>query len=304
MQLLVWIIVCLCGLSRGAVAQDPKVVLITGASRGIGHATAELLAESGYCVYATIRDENGFDAPLGSKVHYTVLDVTDTPSIYRTVAMILEKEGRLDVLINNAGYALGGPVECLSIEEANEQMDVNFFGVIRTCQEVLPLMRKQKSGRIINISSEQGVYGLPFGSLYTASKAALESLSEAMSIEVLPWDIIVSIVEPGLVATEFTVKLGSRQVDGNPYEKINEKIASMVQEKRVPSERIQTPEEIAQFLKEVIEDPEPCLRYQTSKLAEETVSLSIKDLTGKEYSERMKSQVVEAYQEAWNARED
>lgn len=305
MRFLAWIIVMICLVSWGKVEsleqikEGKKVVLITGCSRGIGLATAECLAKNGYIVYATIRKANPLTSSSYKTLYFKLLDVTDSASIHNAVCEIIEKEGRLDVLINNAGYALGGPLESLSMQEILDQMDVNFFGVIRTCQEVLPYMRKQKSGHIINISSEQGVYGLPYGSLYTSSKAALESLSEALSIEVWPWNIFVSIVEPGQVATNFSVKLGTRKLEHHPYHRIREMIACSLQEKRIPSDSCQSAEEIALFLRKVIEESEPQLRYQTSKNAEEAVSKSIKDISGKEYSKRMKSLALEVYKEAW-----
>jgi len=257
-------------LLTSVLQAENKVVLITGASRGIGRATAEYLAEQGYTVYAPPRNS---------------LDVTNPSE--KLIDAIVEKEGRIDVVINNAAYALAGPLECLTLDEMHAQMEVNFFGPIRVCQAVLPQMRKQKSGHIINISSEQGSYGLPYGSLYTASKAALESLSEALSIELLPWNIKISIVQPGMVATNFTVQLGTREV--NDYSKVCQKIADSLTEVRTPSETCQSPQEVAQFLCNVIEDPNPKLRYQTSKSAEESVSHFLKDPSGQEYTNWIKS---------------
>lgn len=276
-------------VTASEIQKETKVVLITGASRGIGLATAEHLAKNGYCVYAGVRNSESLDLPSHQNIHFEKLDVTNLSTIQNTVSKIIKKEGHLDILINNAGYAVAGPVESLEIKEVQEQMDVNFFGMIRVCQEVLPHMRKQQKGHIINISSEQGTYGLPYGSSYTASKAALESLSEALSIEVSPWNIAVTIVEPGHVATNFSVIMGSRKMDHNPYQTICDGITKSLQEKKVPSETCQSPQEIAQFLKKVIEDPEPKLRYQTSKAAEETVSMSLRDTSGSEYTKRMKA---------------
>ena len=273
---------------------EKKVVLITGASRGVGFATAELLANNGYSVYAAVRNTEQFDPEWNKTIHIEQLDVTDDATIQKTVANIIEREGHIDILINNAGYALAGPLECLSMNEIQDQMNVNFFGVIRTCQAVLPQMRKQKSGHIINISSEQGTYGLPYGSLYTSSKAAIESLSEAMSIELSPWNIHVSIVEPGMIATHFSVKLGTRTIEESPYELICAKIRDSLLEERRPSETCQTPEQIAQFLQTVIESQNPQLRYQTSKKAEETVSQFLKDPSGQEYSKWIKP-LIDAY---------
>lgn len=253
-----------------------QVILITGGARGVGFATAQTLAQRGYIVYAPGRQE---------------LDVTCFDSIQAMVAKIIEQEGRIDILINNAAYALAGPLEHLSQEEMMRQMDVNFFGALRMCQEVLPHMRKQQSGHIINISSEQGIYGLPYGSLYTASKAALESVSEALSIEVLPWNIRVSILEPGLIRSHFSIALGSKELTDAPYQNIMDAIQTTLQERQENPEILkpsQSIEEIATFIADVVEDPHPKLRYQTSPAAQEAVAWKLKDESGELYCQRMR----------------
>ncbi|NGX32772.1 MAG: Fatty acyl-CoA reductase [Candidatus Anoxychlamydiales bacterium] len=271
-----------------------KVVLITGASRGIGLATAKYLANKGFRVYATVRDANSLDTSKIKNVHFEILDVTDLQSIKKTIHKIMIKEGSIDVLINNAGFALGGSLENLSMEDIQEQMDVNLFGAIRMCQEVLPHMRRQKSGHIINISSEQGVYGLPYGSMYSASKAALEAMSEALSIELLPWRIDVSIVEPGPVSTDFSLKMGTREIENDPYKKICDYMESSHKQKNDREKlesHYQSAEDIAKFLCDVIDAQEPQLRYQTNRLSKGIVSMKLNDVSGEDYLRKMKTMI-------------
>ncbi len=144
-------------------------------------------------------------------IHFLTVDLLDQNSIHKAVETILNQENHIDVLINNAGYALVGPVESLTEEEIQDQMEVNFFAPIRLIQAVLPSMRNQKSGHIINISSPNAFQTPPFGSMYAASKAALESLSESLCIEVEPYGISVSIVEPGLIQTHFSLPMEQRK---------------------------------------------------------------------------------------------
>lgn len=170
-----------------------KVILITGISSGFGKETAQLLAEKGHIVYGTVRKEPGSD----KKVNYLKMDLTDYASVKNATGTILEKEGRIDVLINNAGAHTGGPIETSPMEHIRLQMDTNFLGLVNITKEVLPLMRKQGHGTIINFSSIGGLMGLPFQGYYSASKFAIEGFSEALRMEVSQFNIKVVLINPG-----------------------------------------------------------------------------------------------------------
>ena len=171
-----------------------KVVLVTGASKGLGQAIAQRLVRNGHRVYGTSRkwntgEKNGI-LTLG-------LDVTNEDSISKAVRAIIEAEGAIDVVINNAGIGIQGAIEDLSVADAHKALDTNLFGVHRVLKHVLPHMRSRKSGKIINISSIGANMGLPYRGFYSASKAALDRYSEALSIEMAPWGIQVRTIEPG-----------------------------------------------------------------------------------------------------------
>ena len=170
-----------------------KIILITGISSGFGKQTAKLLAEKGHKVYGTIRKKAVSDTP----VHYLKMDLTDIESIKSAVSTVLENEGRIDVLINNAGMHSGGPIETSPIETINLQMETNFIGMVNVIREVLPAMRKQGGGTIINFSSIGGLMGLPFQAFYSASKFAIEGFSEALRMEVKQFKINIVIINPG-----------------------------------------------------------------------------------------------------------
>ena len=170
-----------------------KVILVTGISSGFGKQTARLLAENGHTVYGTIRKKAVSDTP----VHYLRMDLTDMDSIKTAISFVLEKEGRIDVLINNAGMHSGGPVETTPIETVKLQMDTNFLGMVNVTREVLPAMRKQGGGTIINFSSIGGLMGLPFQAFYSASKFAIEGFSEALRMEVNRFNINIVLINPG-----------------------------------------------------------------------------------------------------------
>jgi short-subunit dehydrogenase len=170
-----------------------KVILITGISSGFGKQTARLLSENGHKVYGTVRRNTASDTP----VQYLTMDLTDINSIKNAVSIVVEKEGRIDVLINNAGMHTGGPIETSPIENIKLQMDTNFLGMVHITREVLPIMRKQRGGTIINFSSIGGLMGLPFQAFYSASKFAIEGFSEALRMEVNRFNIKIILINPG-----------------------------------------------------------------------------------------------------------
>ena len=181
-----------------------KTIVITGASSGIGKATAKYFQEKGWNVVATMRNTAdgeelaGLDHVLVSK-----LDVTDEETIQSTVNQAMKKFGSIDVLVNNAGYGAGGPLEATSMDKIKRQFDVNVFGLLATTQAVLPIMRKQKSGTIVNISSIGGRVTMPLFSLYHGTKWAVEGITESLQYELEPAGIKLRLVEPGAIATDF-----------------------------------------------------------------------------------------------------
>ncbi|MES1160050.1 MAG: oxidoreductase, partial [Bacteroidota bacterium] len=180
-----------------------KVVLITGASAGIGKETARLLAGSGYIVYGAARrvDKMADLRALGIKV--LAMDVTDETSMKEGIDTLLKAEGRIDILVNNAGFGSYGAVEDVPLADARYQLEVNVFGTARLIQLVLPAMHQQQFGKIVNISSIGGRFATPLGAWYHASKFALEALSDSLRNEVKPFGIDVIVIEPGGVKTEW-----------------------------------------------------------------------------------------------------
>lgn len=179
------------------------MIIITGASSGFGKATAEMLSKKGHTVYGLCRRE--MEHP---QIKYRQCDVRNRENIRSVVEQIVAEQGRVDVLVNNAGMGIGGALELATEEEIDLQMGTNFMGCVNMCQAVLPYMRKQRSGKIINLSSIGGLMGLPYQGFYSASKFAIEGFTEALSAEVTRFGIRVCMVEPGDFATGFT---GSRK---------------------------------------------------------------------------------------------
>ena len=180
-----------------------KVVLVTGASSGMGHEAAILLAKEGHHVYAGARRVGRMADLADHGITAVELDVTKGDDNERVVNQVIEGEGRIDILINNAGFGLYGPVEDVALEDARYQFEVNLFGLAHLTQLVLPHMREQGSGRIVNISSVGGRVFSPFGAWYHATKHALEGWSDCLRLETAPFNIQVVLVEPGLIKTDF-----------------------------------------------------------------------------------------------------
>ncbi|MBQ3765764.1 MAG: oxidoreductase [Bacteroidales bacterium] len=199
-----------------------KIILVTGASSGIGFDAAQTLARQGHRVYAAARRVERMEPLKADGIVPVRMDVTDEASLQEGVRTVLEAEGRIDVLVNNAGYGYFGAIENVSLNEARRQLEVNVFGLARLCQLVLPAMRKQGSGRIVNISSVAGKAVLYFGGWYHVSKYSVEALSDALRMEVKPFGIDVSLIEPGGIKTDWGIIAADHLADsskGTPYEK-------------------------------------------------------------------------------------
>jgi short-subunit dehydrogenase len=214
--------------------RNKKVAVVTGSSTGIGFETSLLLARNGFYTYATMRnlDKSKAITSLKQKEKLSLeilqLDVTADESVKKAINKITSEQERIDVLVNNAGYALVGAFEELSIEEFKEQYETNVFGVIRVTQAVLPIMRNQRCGTIVNISSIAGKIGFPLTSAYVSSKFALEGLSESMAYEIEQFGIKVILIEPGVIKTNFdnNLKIG-KMVHNN----LNSSYAEMTQKR-------------------------------------------------------------------------
>jgi NAD(P)-dependent dehydrogenase (short-subunit alcohol dehydrogenase family) len=179
------------------------VVLITGCSTGIGRASAEYCAVRGWYVIATARRIEAIRDLAGGNIALLPLDVADEASRVRAVEEALARTGRIDALVNNAGYSQAGPLAEVTLDEMRVQFETNVFGAFRLAQLVIPAMRKQGTGRIINVSSIVGRVTFPFGGLYCGTKHAMESLSDSLRLELKPWRIPVIVIEPGGVHTQF-----------------------------------------------------------------------------------------------------
>jgi NAD(P)-dependent dehydrogenase (short-subunit alcohol dehydrogenase family) len=256
------------------MAEASKAVLITGCSSGIGHATAEHLAARGWTVYASARRPESI-ADLAERGCKTLsLDVTDEDSMRAAVAAVEEAEGAVGALVNNAGYSQSGALETLPMERLRAQFETNVFGLIRLCQLVLPGMRRQGAGRIVNVSSMGGRLTFPGGGAYHGTKHAVEALSDALRFEVRGFGIDVVVIEPGLITTRFgetaagSIDVATAAAD-DPYADFNAAVGTATAEVyEGPLSRLGGgPETVARAIERAISSRRPKTRYKVTPSA-------------------------------------
>lgn len=254
-----------------------QIILITGASSGMGKTFAQRLLSEGHIVYGAARRVDRMHDLEDAGGHAIAMDVTDDASMQDAVARIVAEQGRIDVLINNAGYAIYGAVEETSIADARRQFEVNLFGLGRLTQLVLPHMRKAGKGRIINISSMGGKMYTPLGAWYHATKHALEGWSDCLRLELKPFGIDVVIVQPGIIKTEFadvmTAPMLQRSGVG-PYGELARRVAKGAENGREGGQG-SAPEVIAELVSKAVRARKPRTRYAGGFLAKPVMFMRI-----------------------------
>ncbi len=283
--------------SSSSSSPNHKVAVVTGSSSGIGYEISLMLARNGFLTYATMRNLNKSEniKSVASKENLPIrinqLDVTDDVSVKDAVQAILSETGRIDVLVNNAGYVLNGAFEDLAMDEIKRQYDTNVFGLIRTTQAVLPIMRRQKSGIIVNISSGAGRFGYPGQSAYISTKFAVEGLSESMSYELEPFGIKVVVVEPGVIRTNIVngmVVAKKSQDPNSPYLQIIQKMATVLENMM---ENGSPPDLVAKVVLNAVTNESPKLRYLAGKDVEAWLD-SKRNMSDEEFYKMMKQNLM------------
>ena len=273
--------------------QRALVAVVTGSSSGIGLATSIALARNGYLTYATMRNLAKRDSiqSIADKQHLRIrvvqLDVTDENSIKSAIQSILSEAGRIDLLVNNAGYVLTGAFEDIGINEIKALYETNVFGVIRVTQAVLPIMRKQGSGRIINISSGAGRIGYPGGSAYVSSKFALEGLSESMAYEIEQFGIRTVLVEPGFVRTKIGENMAISKKTQDPNSPYSQMMQMMSSNQERMLENGSDADLVASVVAEAATAKEPNLRYLAGKDVQQMMAAK-KSMSDEEFQKMMK----------------
>lgn len=247
-----------------------KVIMVTGASSGIGKATAKQLIKEGHIVYGVARRIEKMQDLTELGGYSIAMDITNEEQIQAAVEQIINEQGRIDVLVNNAGYAEYGPVEQVSMDDARRQFEVNIFGLASLTQKVIPFMRQRKSGTIINVSSVGGKIYTPFGAWYHATKHALEGWSDSLRLEMKPFGVDVVIVQPGAIKTEFGDVMYQPMMDramGSAYEKTAVALADATMGAYERPGAASHPDVIAEVISEAIEARRPKTRYVAGKMA-------------------------------------
>lgn len=252
----------------------PRVALVTGCSSGIGHATARRLQQAGLTVYASARRPDTLADLAGAGIRTVRIDVTDDASIDDAVKGIVSDSGRLDVLVNNAGYRVVGPVEEVGTDEVIRLFDTNVFGVVRLIRTVLPVMRENRYGRIVNLSSIFGRFAIPGGAYPAATKHAVEAISDGLRLEVAPFGIRVVLIEPSSVRSRYDANaVWSGDESAGPYAKFNRDVARWHAEAlagppyNLPGRLALAPEDVARVITRAVLSPRPRARYPVGKLS-------------------------------------
>lgn len=259
-----------------------RVALITGCSSGIGEATAARLAKGGWTVYATARKPETLEGLAAAGCKTLALDVNSEDSMTAAVEAVNKESGGVDALVNNAGYSQSGAAETLNLDDVRRQFETNVFGLLRMCQLVLPHMREQRSGRIVNISSMGGRLVFPGGGAYHATKYAVEAFSDAMRFEVAGFGVKVILVEPGLITTNFE-NAAVASMEGNddgPYAAFNAQVAKSTKEVYSgPMAKLGGgPESVAKVIEKSLNARRPKIRYVVTPSA--TLTLATRRMLG------------------------
>lgn len=254
-----------------------KVVLITGISSGFGKDTARLLAGNGHSVYGTVRKACEVDGT----VNVLMMDLTDIDSIKRTVSEVVEREGRIDVLINNAGMHTGGPIETTPVQNIRLQMETSYMGMVNLTREVLPVMRRNGGGTIINISSIGGLMGLPFQAFYSAAKFAVEGYSEALRMETARFNIRVVVINPGDFHTNNSANRRSFLAPSEPGDPYHEQFRNSLAVIERDEANGRNPLLLAQKLAGIVECSNPRNSYVIASIDQKLAVILKKILPGK-----------------------
>ncbi|HKG89724.1 MAG TPA: SDR family oxidoreductase [Nitrososphaeraceae archaeon] len=253
------------------MSTNQKVAIVTGSSSGIGLDASVTLAQNGFVTYATMRnlDKSSIIKAAAEKEQLPIkivqLDVTDDHSVKDAIRAIVSEAKKIDVLVNNAGFGLVGAFEDLSIDEIKNQYETNVFGLIRVIQAILPIMREQKSGIIVNISSGAGLFGYPGGSAYVSSKFAIEGLSESISYELDQFGIKVVLIEPGFIKTNFSnamVIAKKAQDPSSPYSPMMQKVQTSSNEMAKSASSVDV---VSKAILKAVTSERPNLRYLAGK---------------------------------------